>query len=215
MEVSRPGAARRSWMHFVLCGAFLVGGAFIGAAVTLMITPNHATPASQPGPVDIGFAQDMSQHHAQAVQMAQMALGRDDSSAAIQTFARQILVSQSEEQGTLRGWLTIWGAPQLPSGPAMTWMSSKHDMHSPANGLMPGMATPAQLVHLGRLTGPVFDREFLILMERHHLGGIEMSEFAAAHARRPQVRSLAANMASEQAKEVAAFRRLLREAHGQ
>ena len=54
----------------------------------------------------------------------------------------------------------------------------QHDVG--ANGLMPGMATPAQMTKLQTLHGSALDIFFLQLMIRHHQGGIEMAQYAAA-----------------------------------
>ena len=43
---------------------------------------------------------------------------------------------------------------------------------------------------------------FLDLMTVHHRGGVEMAEYAAAHAADPKVRALAARMASQQSSEI-------------
>ena len=43
---------------------------------------------------------------------------------------------------------------------------------------------------------------FLDLMSAHHRGGLEMSEYAAEHAADPDVRALAARMASLQRSEI-------------
>lgn len=199
------GVGRRAW---ATCALFLFAGLCLGIAATLLVSERRAMPASDPGQVDIGFAQDMTQHHAQALQMSEIAL-TGDASPTIEALARRILVSQAKEIGVLGGWLTLWAAPQLPAGPPMTWMRDGQAMHhGTGNRLMPGMATPAQLSRLSRLTGADLDAEFLTLMTRHHLGGIDMAAYAAAHARLSEVRSLAARMMKDQTQEVAAFRRL-------
>ena len=69
------------------------------------------------------------------------------------------------------------------------------DMHHiGADGLMPGMATPAQMTRLQTLHGKALDILFLQLMIRHHQGGIPMARYAAQHASEPYVRDLAQKM---------------------
>lgn len=195
------GPSRRAVVLLVLLA--LAAGACLAAGLATLLhhDPAPVNAAQHPGRVDVGFAQDMAVHHEQALVMAQLALDRSDS-AAVTAYARQILVGQAKEQGTLQGWLGLWGAPQLPSGPSMSWMGM------PMAGPMPGMATQRQLDELGRRTGKRFDMLFLTLMTRHHRGGIAMAQYAAKHARLPVVRSQASLMVVEQAQEIAGFGRL-------
>lgn len=183
----RPSVAATVLVAFgvlVLFGA----GVLTGRAIR---TPSPAGP----GAVDIGFCQDMAAHHAQAVTMAEDALSRS-TTPEILAVAREILVTQAQERGTMAGWLTAWHAPQLPSGPPMTWMPGM-----PSSTTMPGMATQAELDRLGTTTGKAFDVLFLQLMIRHHDGGILMAEYARDHATLPDVRALAGSEVLDQYQE--------------
>jgi uncharacterized protein (DUF305 family) len=84
-----------------------------------------------------------------------------------------------------------------PARPAMGWMG-----HSMTAGTMTGMATDDQLAALQSATGRDLDVMFLDLMSAHHRGGVEMAEYAAEHAADPNVRALAARMASQQTSEI-------------
>lgn len=170
----------------------------------------------EPGEVDIGFAQDMAVHHEQALRMAELAQTR--STAAVAALAGPMLVSQARETGVLRGWLQLWGAPQLPSGEPMTWMHD-HD-HGGRGGrpsettggrggrpsdrheTMPGMATTAQMQRLESLAGRPFDLLFLQLMTRHHRGGLPMAAYAVEHASLSPVADVARQMIADQSLEI-------------
>jgi uncharacterized protein (DUF305 family) len=176
-------------------------------------------PVATPSGVDIGFCQDMAVHHAQAVLMAQQALNIS-TTPMVRAVATQILIDQSQERGMLNGWLTLWDAPQLPSGPPMTWMQHDqshldHSMPGMAGdtiqppSTMPGMATQPELDQLANARGPDFDALFLKLMIRHHSGGIVMASDARDHAALPEVRAAAGNMAIAQNQENAVMMRLL------
>ena len=93
-----------------------------------------------PSAVDVGFAQDMSTHHTQAVTMA--GYERDTTSnSALRVLATDIETSQQFQIGEMQGWLDGWNKPRNNSGPQMAWMN-----HSiPVGQLMPGMATEAQM----------------------------------------------------------------------
>jgi uncharacterized protein (DUF305 family) len=127
---------------------------------------------------DVSFMQGMIAHHAQAVLMASM-VPTHEAGADIRRLAERIDVSQRDEMAMMQRWLRERGQtvpdPQPPgehaehAGMDMTGM----DM---ANGLMPGMLTPAQLAQLGRATRAEFDRLFLTFMIQHHQGALTMVE---------------------------------------
>jgi uncharacterized protein (DUF305 family) len=194
--------------------AILVVAVLAGFAVGWAVRAPDPVADPQPGVVDIGFCQDMAVHHAQALLMAQQAL-TFSTSPMVRAVATQILVGQSQERGTLTGWLTLWQAPQLPSGPPMTWMRrmGPHDDHGAAMpgmaGGMPGMATQAELDQLGNARGPEFDTLFVTLMTRHHLGGIQMAAEARDQATLPEVRALAGTMVIAQTEENAVMGQLV------
>ncbi|RYY45221.1 MAG: DUF305 domain-containing protein [Actinomycetales bacterium] len=177
--------------------AMLLGGFAVGHAFA-----DPEPPVGRPTVADIGFAQDMAVHHEQAVQMSRLVQGVDGDVSVV---AAQIMEAQTRESGMMRGWLDVWGAPQLPRGAPMAWMD-----HGVVDaGAMPGMASSADLDRLARATGEAQQRLFLQLMIRHHRGGIEMADAAVELAALPAVRSAARLMAAEQAKEIAAMTPML------
>lgn len=193
-----------------------VGFMVIGAVVTLLLSSTGLLPgrdrarAAAPSAADIGFSQDMIVHHQQAVTMAQAVLGRVGPS--LSQLATGIELNQIREIGQLQGWLALWDAPQVSSGPPMTWMA-EHRAH-PANaddddGAMPGMASVEEMDRLGDLRGEALEAWFLQLMIRHHQGGVTMAAAAAREASDPRVRSLATLMAAEQRQETATMVGLL------
>jgi uncharacterized protein (DUF305 family) len=166
--------------------------------------------AAKPSAVDIGFAQDMANHHQQAVTMAGYA--RDNSTNPdVVHLAYDIETNQSLELGEMTGWLDTWGLTRNNPDP-MAWMGSHH-MHL-ANGLMPGMATPDQLSKLLSSHGRALDILFLQLMIHHHQGGAPMARYAEAHAGQDYVRTLAGHMLANQNTETVQMERLLRSLGG-
>jgi uncharacterized protein (DUF305 family) len=158
--------------------------------------------------VDAGFARDMSTHHTQAIEMANYA--RDYSSdPSIKILARDIETQQYFQLGQMQGYLDGWNLARTSDQPVMGWMGGA--AHLESDGLMPGMATPAQMDQLERLTGQALDVDFLQLMLHHHQGGLPMAQYAAAHATQPYVRLLAEKMAETQSREIVQMEQLLRE----
>ncbi len=188
-------------------GLLLLGG---GIAAALGIG-RDAPPAADS--VDVGFARDMSAHHLQAVEMANLALvtSTDD---AVRGLAFDIAETQQNQVGRMQGWLSLWGY-SITGGEQMAWMSSGghggHDMSSMGDGPMPGMATDEELAELRSADGDDFDVLFLQLMTRHHQGGLEMAQYAAANAEQPAVRNLATTIAESQTGETKLMASMLSE----
>jgi uncharacterized protein (DUF305 family) len=202
-----PTAPRRSPLRVALLAVVgvalvLIGG---GAAVALGIGRTEPPAADS---VDAGFARDMSTHHLQGVEMANLALTRA-TDPEVRSIAFDISATQTNQVGRMQGWLALWGVP-LSGGTPMSWMggtgSSAHDMSGMDMGttgpaLMPGMATEDELTQLGTLSGNAFDVQFLRLMIRHHQGGLKMARYGAAHADLAVVRNLARSIADTQTAE--------------
>jgi uncharacterized protein (DUF305 family) len=155
--------------------------------------------------VDRGFLQDMRTHHEQAVQMAFTYLGLPDTDPGLQTVARSIVVGQEIDIGRMIQMLRDMGAPEAAeTDQAMAWMG--HEM--PA-AQMPGMATDDQLRELSTSSGRAADELFVQLMTAHHLGGIEMAQYAVDHAGLAKVRSMAQSMINGQRGDIAEMDQLL------
>ena len=168
------------------------------------------------GSVDVGFCQDMTVHHNQAIEMAAIAV-TSSQDQYVRNLAYDILTTQQNQVGQMEGWLTMWGQPPLPSGPYMAWMSDhgghshgatsdEHDDSENMTGsagmtMMPGMASSEDLANLRAATGVEQDVLFLQLMLRHHEGGLPMMEYGAQYASESVVRGLAQKMVDTQTSE--------------
>jgi uncharacterized protein (DUF305 family) len=217
-----PGGWGREagWVRPFLIGAAVLGLLLLGAAAGLLIgLPNSTAPVVPTADsVDVGFAQDMSVHHQQAVEMA--AWERDHSTdPVLRQLASDIETTQNSQIGRMQGWLDLWDAPTLPVGGHMAWMSDPTHDHGagPGTGVatMPGMASAADLTALRAATGSALDVEWLQLMLRHHQGAVGMLQYAAAHAAVPQLRNLATQMLTSQTAEAEYLQQLLTQRGGQ
>jgi uncharacterized protein (DUF305 family) len=206
------------WVRPFLVVAGVLGLLLLGAAAGLLIGLAGRDDPIVPGPdsVDVGFAQDMTVHHQQAVEMA--GWERDHSTdPVVRQLAADIETTQNSQIGRMQGWLDLWDAASLPVGGHMAWMSSPTHDHAGGSGAvatMPGMASSADLAALRASTGPALDVLFLQLMLRHHEGGAAMLEHGAQHAAVPQLRNLAKQMLSSQTSESDYLRQLLAERGG-
>jgi hypothetical protein len=113
----------------------------------------------EPGSVDVGFAQDMTVHHRQAVEMASWERDRA-TDPRVRQLAFDIETTQNQQVGRMQGWLGLWDAPSLPGGGHMAWMddpahAGMSGMSGTSGGVatMPGMASTADLARL-RATRP-------------------------------------------------------------
>jgi uncharacterized protein (DUF305 family) len=206
-----PAGPRRDPLRVTLLAVIAVGLVLLGGGLAVALGIGRTeTPTADS--VDAGFARDMAHHHLQAVEMANLVPERSQD-PEVRQLAFDIASTQTNQVGRMQGWLTLWGLS--PSGgETMAWMGgtghSGHAMHDTAGGaLMPGMATEQELANLRSLSGTAFDVEFLRLMIRHHQGGLDMAQYAVAHAEVPAVRNLARSMADTQTAETTTMSRML------
>jgi uncharacterized protein (DUF305 family) len=184
------------------------------AYVAGVITPALRAPGDNSA--EAGFARDMSVHHGQAVHMslvliAAPALTGDqrtvDASTEIRSIALDIATSQQEQIGEMSAWLRDWHLSPNGSQPRMAWMPDGPT--ELRDGLMPGMASSAELDELDTLKGKAKYVGFCQLMLRHHLGGVHMVEGVLNLSHDQEVRRLAAAMLAGQQREINALQTLL------
>jgi uncharacterized protein (DUF305 family) len=187
----------------------LVAGVFLGTRTVR----GDAVPSTTSA--EAGFARDMQVHHNQAVDMSFTVRDRGES-AAVKTIAYDIARSQQQQAGQMFGWLEVWGLPQAPAEPSMTWMSgpalargmSMGHRGGAAPAVMPGFASARDLARLGKLSGAEEDQLYLRLMIAHHRGGIEMAQAVLDRSTNPQVTALARNIIVTQQSDIRAMQAL-------
>ena len=211
-QPEEPGEADSDRQHWytrrqVLAASFagLVLGVGVGMAFTTKSWVDRERNRNRPTDVDLGFVNDMLDHHDQAVQMSLITLNTPGISGGVRQFATEVVIFQRYEIGLLEGRLNVWGEERgAEDRTAMAWMGMGTNVND-----MPGMARPSDLERLRNATGIGADREFLTLMRAHHEGGVHMAEYAAANASDTEVVALAARMANVQKLEVTEYTRFL------
>lgn len=153
---------------------------------------------------DIGFAQGMIPHHAQAIEMADLALA-NTTNPDVLALANKIKAAQSPEIEKLSGWLRQWGQ----TVPSSTDGSMDHDMSGMGGMMMDGMMSQADMDRLETSTGTEFDRLWLELMIQHHEGAVKMSNTEVADGKNPEAIALAQSIISSQQAEITAMEALL------
>lgn len=111
---------------------------------------------------DVSFAQNMSEHHNQAIEMSFVALANSQDTS-LRGLAYDIINTQATQRGMMMGWLQDWGES----------LNSTID-HTQMQAM--GMASESEMESLYELDGSEVDSLFIDLMIRHHMGGIEMAE---------------------------------------
>lgn len=185
-------------------GAGLVAAA---AAVALILGVqlgwllfHQSTPGDES--VEAGFARDMAEHHAQAVEMSLVALSATDDDA-VRTLATDIASTQGNQLGQMEGWIRQWDLPMARPGDRMDWMDHmEHSMHPVEGAPMAGMANPEQMESLRSAEGEAADVLYLQLMTTHHIAGVEMAQAALDQGVEGEVRRLAAAMVNGQEGEI-------------
>lgn len=172
-------------------------------------------PGPTPSVTDVGFAQDMSAHHDQAILMANSL--PTDVGPEIRGLAERMVAAQTAEVATLRGWLTWFSQPVTADHP-MSWMAghaSGHAGHgdgsSASDQPMPGLASTDELTRLAGSHGRDAEILFLQLMIRHHRGGMTMATAAFNDPRASSAtKQIALTMLGEQGDEIGQMSLLLR-----
>lgn len=188
--------------------AALLAAAILGATMWAVTHSRPERPAVLSA-IEIGFAQDMSVHHQQAVTMTDMLA--PDATGDVKALAEQIRFTQLSEIGQMTGWLALAGAPPAGAQPMAWMMPPSTDHHDAGHDAMemPGMATPTDLKRLQRSAGLANQNLFLHLMTRHHQGGISMAAYAFHHTTNDTVRRAASVMVDEQTQEIQIMATLL------
>ncbi len=144
---------------------------------------------------DVAFAQGMIPHHAQAVDMADLA---DERAAApeVRDLAQRIRAAQQPEIDLMEGWLEEWGRP-MEEGMDHGDM----DMGDMDMGDM-GMVSDEDMGRLEAASGAEFDRLFLTSMREHHLGAVAMAEEELSKGKSPEAKQLAQEIIDTQRAEI-------------
>ncbi|WP_067541950.1 DUF305 domain-containing protein [Nocardia crassostreae] len=198
------------WTRAAALAAVALAVFVAGFLLRPLLVPENKSAPPVLSPTEIGFIQDMSLHHQQALFMAQrLDPGAD---AGIRRLATQIADTQLSEIGTLSGWLRLANASPTNPSP-MAWMhGSEHAAHDDS-ALMPGMATMTELDALSAARGAAAETLFLQLMLRHHAGGVTMAKAADELIAAGPVKETARSMITGQSQE-AGLMTLLRAERG-
>ncbi|WP_431230711.1 DUF305 domain-containing protein [Paenarthrobacter nicotinovorans] len=174
-------------------------GSGAGSSGTSMPMDHGSSSASAPvaaaehNAADVTFAQMMIPHHAQAVQMSEMMLKKQDIPAAVTALATKIKAAQGPEIDMMTGWLKSWNEP--------TMMSTGHSMN--------GMMGDEDMNKLAAAQGTEAARLFLQQMTAHHEGAIMMAKTENTAGKNADALKLSKDIVSAQEAEIQEMQKLL------
>lgn len=154
---------------------------------------------------DVDFASDMIQHHAQALEMVDLTMGRDlDPEVAALT--EEIRAAQAPEIETMADWLEEWDEP-VPE-------TSRDHVNAHGDGSemdtdMPGMMSAEDMAALEEAPEGEFQDMWLEMMIDHHEGAVEMAEGQVENGEDEQAVALAKEIIAAQQAEITAMQDLL------
>lgn len=150
--------------------------------------------ASQFNDPDIAFVTQMIPHHQQAVEMADILLGKTDVDPRVVDLATQIKAAQGPEITTMTSWLKSWGQPSP----------------EPMDGMaMDGMMSPDDMNALTNASGADSSKLFLQQMIQHHQGAIDMANEELSTGKNADALALAKTIADAQTAEIAKMNEIL------
>lgn len=143
---------------------------------------------------DVEFVTAMVPHHAQALEMAELAPDRA-ADERVRALADRIATGQGPEIAVMQAWLADHGLPK-----ADTDADHGHDMR--------GMVTGEQMTQLLAAEGEQFDRLFLTRMIAHHEGALEMAN-RLGQGTHPLVMDMAKDVSATQSVEIKRMQEVL------
>ncbi len=158
--------------------------------------PADTASASAPfNDVDVRFAQGGLGHHAQAVELAEIALDPKAGAGPDVLELAKAITAPSPEFDAIAALLTTWGQPLE---------MSKEEMAK-----MEGMATPETVDELANQTGTAFDTMFLTILVAHHEGAVKMAETELAEGSSPELKEIAQKLLEMRQSELVLIKGLL------
>jgi len=162
---------------------------------------SNGTPASGPHNIgDVTFATGMIPHHAQAVEMTDVLLAKEDIDPAVLALAEQIKTAQAPEIEQMSGWLTGWREPV----PTNDDMGGIEGMDHSGGGM-----SEQDMSALEDASGADAARLFLEQMIGHHGTAIPMARTELREGQNPDAKELAQRIIETQESEIITMTELL------
>lgn len=153
--------------------------------------------ATEHNAADVTFASDLIQHHAQALAMVDMSMGRDLEPEVL-ALAEEIRQAQGREIETMSDWLTDWDEPV----PTTVRDHASSEGHGAGDGGDEGLAA------LERAGDAEFQDAWLELMIEHHEEAVALARTEQAEGLHKPAVDLAAAVEKAQRAEIERMQQL-------
>jgi uncharacterized protein (DUF305 family) len=173
--------------------------AFVLALGAATVSASAQTQEGAPAPdratakFEIDFMTGMIDHHAMAIEMANLCLQKAIHEE-LRSLCQNIIAAQQQEIAQMQSWLSSWYgisySPQMKPG----------DMR--------------MMERLASLSGAEFEIEFMQMMIKHHLKAIREASKCVERAFHPELRGLCENIITTQAAEIEQMRTWLCQWYG-
>lgn len=203
-------------------GAFALAAALTGCA-TSDEEPSESAPdtaqsteevSDQHNEADVEYISGMVMHHAQAVEMSEIVLEKDDIETEVSTLAEDIREAQGPEIEQMESCLKpgVKRAPVVAIWKAWTTVTG-HGGHGLDGGMsdMEGMMSEDDLSELESATGTEASRLFLEQMIAHHEGAVSSAEDHLENGENPEALELSETIISDQQAEIDEMETMLEE----
>lgn len=148
---------------------------------------------------DVMFAQMMTPHHQQAVEMSEMLLAKQDIPTEVADFAQQVIDAQGPEIERMNAMLEAWG-------------EDPGDMEGMDHGSgMRGMMSEEDMAALEEAQGAEAAALYLEQMITHHEGAVEMAQEQLDNGENPEALQLAQQIIDAQEAEIAQMEDMLQD----
>lgn len=167
--------------------------------------------ATEHNEADVAFATEMIQHHAQALAMVDLTMGRP-LDPEVTELAEAIRAAQAPEIETMTDWLTEWGE-EIPAT-VRDHANAGHDMGAMDDSMggmesMPGAMSAEEMQALQDAPDADFQQLWLEQMIEHHQGAVEMARAEQQDGRYQPAVDLAGDIVSSQSAEIETMQSLL------
>ena len=166
--------------------------------------------ATKHNAADVEFASEMLQHHAQALSMVDLTLGRP-LDPDVQGLAEQVRAAQAPEIETFTDWLTDWDEeiPETVRDHANAGHDDGHDSMEGMDTDMPGMMSGEDMAALADAPDGEFETMWLEMMIEHHEGAVEMAQAQTRGGQFAPAVELADDIIASQTAEIETMEELL------
>ena len=157
-------------------------------------TASSSQTAADFNQADVTYAQGMTMHHQQAVEMSDIVLDKSGVDPEVTQLAKDIKKAQGPEITTMQGWLDDWGQGSID--------------HESMNGMdgMDGMVSAEDITALKQADGPAASTLFLTQMIEHHEGAVAMAQQHRKDGKNPEALKLSSTVITDQKAEITKMR---------